>query len=222
MKTIKLLSIAVLISTTSVVFAQKTKVKKGDFTELKGQTEVNVAWDYADAQARGGGPFAKWKAQPESDWVKAIVDRKNQNEAGKGDNWKSRWEAAKSESFPTEFETKMAKIWDGCSVKQGLEDAKYTLHIRVTYVDPGYSTGTGATDAFLSAIIEVRETGTENVTSSATMEMIKGSSGAKYIPGMAGKVAGGVEGATFEKRLGMSYEKMAKSLYNKVLKKAFK
>lgn len=222
MRTIKLFTTAVLIAATSVAFAQKTKITKGDFKELKGQTEVNVAWDYADAQARGGGPFAKWKAQPEADWVQAIVDKKNEKEAGKGDDWKKRWETAKENNFPSSFETKMAEMWEGALVKRGLDNAKYTLHCRPTYLDPGYSTGTGATDAFLSVIIEVRETGTENVISSATMEMIKGASAAQYIPGVGGAIAGGVEGATFEKRLGESYEKMAKSLYAKVLKKAFK
>ena len=222
MKTLKLLGTAVLIAATSTAFAQKTKVQKGDFSELKGQKEVNVTWDYSGAEARGGGPFAKWKAQPETDWVQAIVDKKNEKEAGKGDDWKKRWEAAKDGPFPSNFETKMAEEWKGTLVKRGLDNAKYTLNIRVTYMDPGYSTGTGATDAFLSGIIEVKETGTDNVISSLTMDQIKGASAAKYIPGVGGAIAGGIEGATFEKRLGESYEKMAKSLYRKVLKKAFK
>lgn len=222
MKTVKLLSTAVLIAATSVAFAQKTKVKKGDFTELKGQDKVNVTWDYSEAEARGGGPFAKWKAQPESEWLQKIVDKKNEKEAGKGDDWKKRWEDAKTGPFAGNFETKMAEMWEGALVKRGLDDAKYTLNIKVTYLDPGYSTGTGATDAFLSAIIEVKETGTDNVTSYLTMEQIKGASAAKYIPGVGGAIAGGIEGATFEKRLGESYEKMAKSLYKKVLRKAFK
>lgn len=222
MKTLKLFAVAFLVAATTGAFAQKTKITKGDFTELKGQKEVNVAWDYADAQARGGGPFAKWKAQPETDWVQAIVDKKNEKEAGTGDDWKKRWETAKANNFPSSFETKMAEMWKGALVKRGLDNAKYTLHFRPTYLDPGYSTGTGATDAFLSVIIEVRETGTENVISSATMEMIKGQSAAQYIPGIGGAIAGGIEGATFEKRLGESYEKMAKSLYAKILKKAFK
>jgi hypothetical protein len=52
------------------------------------------------------------------------------------------------------------------------------------------------------------------------MDQIKGASAAKSIPGMA--VVAAIEGMTFEKRLGESFEKMAKSLYAKVLKKAFK
>lgn len=218
MKTIKLIALAVLVSAASNVLAQKTKVTQGDFTELKGQTEVNVVFDYSEAQARGGAPFAKWKAQSESDWLQQIVDKKNEKEAGKGDDWRKRWEAAKAGPFPGSFETKMAELWEGASVKRGLDGAKYTIRIKVTYMDPGFSMGVSASDAYLSAIIEVVEGG--NVTSSLTMDQIKGASAAKSVPGMA--VVAAIDGMTFEKRLGESYEKMAKSLYKKVLKKAFK
>jgi len=220
MKTIKLLTTAVLMAATAVAFAQKTKITKGDFKELKGQTEVNVVWDYSEAQARGGAPFAKWKAQPEQDWLQQIVDKKNEKEAGTGDDWKKRWEAAKPGNFESSFETKMAEMWEGALVKRGLDNAKYTIRVKVTYMDPGYSIGVSASDAWLSGIIEVVETGNDNVSSSLTMDMIKGASAAKNIPGMA--VVAAIEGATFEKRLGESFEKMAKSLYAKVLKKAFK
>ncbi len=52
------------------------------------------------------------------------------------------------------------------------------------------------------------------------MDQIKGASAAKSIPGMA--IVAAIDGMTFEKRLGESFEKMAKSFYAKVLKKAFK
>ena len=111
-------------------------------------------------------------------------------------------------------------MWQGATVKRGLDNAKYTIRIKVTYMDPGYSMGVSASDAWLSAIIEVVETGSDNVSSSLTMDQIKGASAAKSIPGMA--VVAAIEGMTFEKRLGESFEKMGKSLYAKVLKKAFK
>ncbi|MFM1874658.1 MAG: hypothetical protein RL266_395 [Bacteroidota bacterium] len=209
-----------LMAATSIAFAQKTKITKGTFSELKGQTEVNVVWDYSGAQVRGGAPFATWKAQPEADWLKQIVDKKNEKEAGTGDDWEKRWQAAKPASFESSFETKMAELWKGALVKRGLDKAKYTIRIKVTYMDPGFSMGVSASDAYLSGIIEVVETGTDNVVSSLTMDQIKGASAAKSIPGMA--VVAAIEGATFEKRLGESFEKMAKSLYDKVLKKAFK
>ena len=220
MKTIKLFALAVLVSASSTVLAQKTKVTKGDFKELKGQTEVNVVWDYSEAQVRGGSPFANWKALPEAEWLQKIIDKKNEKEAGTGDDWKKKWEAAKPGAFEPSFETKMADMWKGATVKRGLDNAKYTIRIKVTYMDPGYSVGVSASDAWLSGIIEVVETGTDNVTSSLTMDQIKGASAAKSIPGMA--VVAAIEGMTFEKRLGESFEKMAKSLYAKVLKKAFK
>jgi len=220
MKTIKLIALAVLVSASSSVLAQKTKITKGDFKELKGQTEVNIVWDYSEAQVRGGSPFAKWKALPEAEWLQKIVDKKNEKEAGTGDDWNKKWEAAKPGSFEPSFEVKMADMWKGATVKRGLDNAKYTIRIKVTYMDPGYSVGVSASDAWLSGIIEVVETGTDNVISSLTMDQIKGASAAKSIPGMA--IVAAIEGMTFEKRLGESFEKMAKSFYAKVLKKAFK
>lgn len=220
MKTIKLFASMAFMAATTVAFAQKTKITKGSFSELKGEKEVNVVFDYSQAEVAGGAPFASWKPQPEADWLQKIVDKKNEKEAGTGDDWKKRWEAAKPNNFESSFETKTAEMWEGTLVKRGLDNAKYTLRVKVTYMDPGYSIGVSAADAWLSAIIEVVETGTDNVSSSLTMEKIKGASAAKSIPGMA--VVAAIEGATFEKRLGESFEKMGKSLYAKVLKKAFK
>ena len=221
MQPIKLFVLAVLVSAASNVVAQKTKITSGTFSELKGQTEVNVVWDYSEAQVRGGSPFAKWKALPEAKWLQKIVDKKNEKEAGTGDDWNKKWEAAKPGSFEPSFEIKMAEMWKGATVKRGLENAKYTIRVKVTYMDPGYSVGVSVSDAWLSGIIEVVETGTNNVSSSLTMDQIKGASATKGMGG-AFAVVSAIDGATFEKRLGESFEKMAKSFYAKVLKKAFK
>lgn len=220
MKTIKLFALAALIAVSGNAFAQKIKITTGTFSELKGQTEVNVVWDYSQAQVRGGSPFANWKALPEAEWLQKIIDAKNEKEAGTGDDWKKKWEAAKPGPFETNFEIKVAELWEGVSCKRGLTNAKYTIRVKVTYMDPGYSVGVSASDAWLSGIIEVVETGTDNVSSSLTMDMIKGASAANNIPGMA--VVAAIDGLTFEKRLGESFEKMGKSLYLKVLKKALK
>ena len=78
-----------------------------------------------------------------------------------------------------------------------------------------------SSDAWLSGIIEVVETDSGNVVSSLTMDEIKGAQAGSGSPGAFGAIAT-ISGLTFEKRLGESFEKMAKSLYAKVLKKAFK
>jgi hypothetical protein len=220
MKTIKLTMLAALMVATTTVFAQKIKITQGTFAELKGQKEVNVVFDYSQAQARGGAPFANWKAQSEAAWLKQIVDKKNEKEAGTGDDFNKRWQAAKPGAFEPNFEIKLAELWEGVTAKRGMTSAKYTIRIKVTYMDPGFSMGVSASDAWLSSIIEVVETGTDNVSSSLTMDMIKGASAANNIPGMA--VVAAIDGMTFEKRLGESFEKMGKSLYAKVLKKALK
>ncbi|MGB0368366.1 MAG: hypothetical protein ACPGU4_00950 [Flavobacteriales bacterium] len=217
MKTIKLLTTALLIGATSVAFAQKTKISTGDFTELKGQTEVNLVFDYSELECVGGAPFSK-KKKPESEWVEEMRTKKNNKEAGTGDDWVKRWNTAKTASFEPNFEIKMSEMWKGTTVKRGLDNAKYTLVIKVLYTDPGFSIGVSSSDAWLNADISVVETGSDKAISSLSMTGIKGASATKSIPGMPVDIGG----MTFEKRLGESYEKMAKSLYKKVFKKAFK
>jgi hypothetical protein len=217
MKTIKLFTAALLIGATSVAFAQKTKITAGDFSELKDQKEVNVVFDYSKLECVGGSPFSK-KPKPEAEWIAETVAKKNEKEAGTGDDWAKRWEAAKAGAFEPNFETKMAEEWKGTMVKRGLDNAKYTLVVHVLYTDPGFSIGVSSADAWLDVAVDVVETGSDKPISSLTMSKIKGASATKNIPGMPVDIGG----MTFEKRLGESYEKFAKSFYRKVLKKAFK
>jgi len=222
MKTIKLFAVAALLSATTVAFGQKTKITKGTFSELKDQKEVNLVFEYSDLECVGGAPFSK-KPKPEAEWLEEIKTKKNEKEAGTGDDWVKRWNTAKTDAFEPNFEIKISEVWKGALVKRGLDNAKYTLVVHILYTDPGYSIpGVSSADAYLSAGIDVVETGSDNVISSLTMERIKGASAGKYIPGIGGAIAGAIDSATFEKRLGESYEKMARSFYGKVLKKAFK
>lgn len=217
MKTIKLFAVAALLSATTVAFAQKTKISTGTFSELKGQTEVNLVFDYSALECVGGAPFSK-KPKPEAEWLEEMKNKKNEKEAGTGDDWVKRWNTAKTAAFEPNFEIKMSEEWKGTTVKRGLDNAKYTIVIKVLYTDPGFSIGVSSSDAWLDAEISVVETGSDKTSSSLTMTKIKGASATKSIPGMPVDIGG----MTFEKRLGESYEKMAKSFYRKVLKKAFK
>lgn len=221
MKTIKLLALAASVAISGSVFAQKIKITQGTFAELKGQTEVNVVFDYSELTCAGGAPFASTKPKPEAEWLGAIVLKKNEKEAGTGDDFKKRWEAAKPGPFESSFEVKLAEDWTGVTCKRGLNNAKYTFVVKLRYADPGFSMGVSTADAWLSATIELVETGTKTVSSSLTMDQIKGAQAGSNAPGGFGMIAA-VGGLTFEKRLGESFEKMGKSLYGKVLKKALK
>ena len=221
MKTIKLFVLAASVAFSGSAMAQKIKITQGTFSELKGQTEVNVVFDYSELTCAGGAPFASGKPKPEAEWLGEIVTKKNEKEAGTGDDFKKRWEAAKPGPFESGFEVKLAEEWKGVTCKRGLSNAKYTIVIKVRYADPGFSMGVSTADAWLSTTIEVVETGSKTVSSSLTMDMIKGAQAGSGAPGGFGVVAA-IGGLTFEKRLGESFEKMGKSLYNKVLEKAFK
>jgi len=62
---------------------------------LKGQSEVNLVFDYTGLECVGGAPFSK-KKKPEAEWIKEMKDKKNEKEAGTGDDWVKRWETAKT------------------------------------------------------------------------------------------------------------------------------
>ena len=106
MKTIKLFALAVLVAATSNAFAQKTKISKGDFSELKDQKEVNIVYDYSKLECVGGAPFSK-KPKPENEWLEEIKNKKNEKEVGTGDDWVKRWHTAKTDAFEPNFAVKL-------------------------------------------------------------------------------------------------------------------
>src|SRR5690606_1491496 len=80
-KIIILASFGVLIGFAS--FAQKIKVTSGDLGFLKGQTTINVEYNYDNM---GVGKFDK-----EEDYINQKVEDYNKKEAGRGDKWKESW-----------------------------------------------------------------------------------------------------------------------------------
>ncbi len=89
----KKLLFTVLMSATTLVFAQSMRVESGDFKFLKDQTEFNVKFDFKDAT------FYKEKMD-EEDFINKRVGEiskdKGEAEAGK---WLKDWEYSKKESF---------------------------------------------------------------------------------------------------------------------------
>ena len=57
MKRISYLKVMLLIAVSGSTYAQKTKITKGDFSELKDHNEVNVVFKYDKLECVGGAPF---------------------------------------------------------------------------------------------------------------------------------------------------------------------
>lgn len=121
---------AVLIGFVATASAQKLKVESGDFSFLKGQTELKVVMDYSTAT------FYKEKMSHEeyiAKRKKEIGDDKGKKEA---DKWAADWEHSKENTFVEKFLASMNKNMD---IKASEDvDSKYTLIVETVWIYPGW------------------------------------------------------------------------------------
>ncbi len=121
---------AVLIGFVASASAQKLKVESGDYSFLKGQTELKVVMDYSKAT------FYKEKMSHEeyiAKRKKEIGDDKGSKEAEK---WAADWEHSKENTFVEKFLASMNKNMD-IKASEGA-DSKYTLIVETVWIYPGW------------------------------------------------------------------------------------
>jgi hypothetical protein len=119
------------------IFAQK--ITSGTFTELKGQSVVNIQYDYTNLMV---GKMA------EKDYIaKGTADR-NKKKEGTGDTWAEAWQNDKTSRFQPTFEKYMNLVLNTIGIKVLEEtDPKYTLVVHVTFIEPGFQSGVGPSKA---------------------------------------------------------------------------
>ncbi len=128
------------------------KLKSGDLKVLKGQSVLNIQYDYS--QMKVGKKSA-------DDYVADGIAERNKKKAGSGDEWAAKWNSDKSERFQPTFEKNFNDKTSvaGTTVKDGAADAKFTLIVRVTFFEPGFQSGVGVSKAAsLNMSIDVVET----------------------------------------------------------------
>lgn len=114
--------------------AQKIRTESGDLSFLKGQTELNIKYDFSDFQVGG---FAS-----EGEYKKKKIKEYNEKEKGRGDTWENSWERDKKERFPNKFEELFDKGLTGkIHAAQNNEKATYTLIVKTTFIEPGFNVG---------------------------------------------------------------------------------
>jgi len=135
MKIIKTVFIALLVLGMTTVQAQKIKVKSGDLSFLKGQTEVLVQFDYSE--------MAVGKFDKEEDYVAKKVEEYNKAEAGRGDNWKENWIADRKTRFQPKFDELINKYTSkvNCDFDETNENASYIMIVKTTFTEPGWNIG---------------------------------------------------------------------------------
>ncbi len=141
-----LLLVAVVFSTA--LFAQKPT--KGSFATLKGITEYNLVFDYENLKVD--------KFKTEEDFLKDKMEKRD--EKGTAENFKTSWfadrEAKYEPKFMECFNNSMKK--KGVTVQKDLTSAKYTMHVKTSWIYPGYNVGIVDQPAKLKVIISIYET----------------------------------------------------------------
>lgn len=183
-------------------YTQKLKVTSGDLKFLKGQTHINIEYDYDNM---GVGKFDK-----EEDYVTEKVEDYNKKEAGRGDEWKENWINDREERYEPKFEELINKNLEKFNAKVGeFPDATYTLVLKTTFTEPGFNVGVVRKNAYTD--YEVVFINNETQEEMATMTIVKS-------PGL------GAMGYDFDSglRIQESYAKAGKELGQYLAKNAFK
>ncbi|HPA30616.1 MAG TPA: hypothetical protein PLV14_03385, partial [Bacteroidia bacterium] len=115
---------------------------------LKGETKLNVVYDYSNM---GVGSFAK-----EEEYVAKKTREYNANEPGRGDSWAKSWVADRKNRFEPSFVelfNKKSPILIG-----EFPDAKYTMKVSTTFTEPGFNVYVTRKNASINLEITVYET----------------------------------------------------------------
>ncbi len=126
-------AIALLMLFSTSLFAGGVKVKSGSLSPLKSEKKILLKFDYSSFRV---GDMS------EADYVSKKVNEYNAKEPGKGDEWKKGWEGARMSRFQPKFTELFNKELDGKMIgSENAEDAKYTMVIKVAFIEPGFNVG---------------------------------------------------------------------------------
>ena len=130
------------------------KLKSGDVKLLKGQTSINLQYDYSS--------MAVGKFKTEDDYLKDKVADMNKKKAGSGDEWETKWKGDRESRFQPMFvknlNDELKKYQVTCAEKAA--DAKYTLIVHTTFTEPGFNAVVGGIrkNANVTLMVDLVET----------------------------------------------------------------
>jgi hypothetical protein len=165
-----LLVIGIFLASSASLFAQ-CKLTSGDIKVLKGQTMINVQYDYSK--------MAVGKFKTDDEYIDSKTKDMNKKKAGSGDEWAEKWKGDRQSRLQPAFEKmlNMALQHFNVSFRELASDAKYTFVVRTTFLEVGFSTfGYGPRkSAYISAVVDVIETANPaNVVASIEMKKEEG------------------------------------------------
>lgn len=170
-------------------FAQRFDVKSGGFEALKDIAEYNVTFDYDGMQIHG--------YESEAAFVKEKVEKRNDE---KGEKFERDWYADRAGKYEPRFIEYFNSRFEESEVKATRNpQANHTMHVKTTWLYPGYGIGVGGEPAKISAVVTVFETANPS----------------KILLSVYFDKAIGLENKNYNKpgdRISGAYEKLAKNL----------
>ena len=125
----------VLFLCTAPLLAQELKLKSGSLEFLKGEKNLNLEYVY-DGLTVG--------KEAEQNYINSKVAEMNKKEAGKGDQWLAGWKGDRERRYQPKFEELLNKQFTEkkADLQAGKNpEAKFTLVLKTTVLEPGFNVG---------------------------------------------------------------------------------
>ncbi len=154
MKAYRTLSVLVIVLVSLTSFGQKIKVTSGNLSDLKGETEVRIEYDYSNL---GVGKY-----DVEEEYINDKVAKMNKDEEGAGDKWKEAW----FNDRPTRYEVKFEELFSehAAFLKSGKDvESDLAMNIHTTFIEPGYNVGVSRKPALINLEVSFLKGGEELV-----------------------------------------------------------
>ncbi len=140
------LLIALVLTSVSVLNAQKIKLIDGDLSPLKSEKSITLAFSYDNMKV---GRFNR-----DEDYINSRTEDLNKKETGRGDSWAKSWVADRN----ARFEPKFTELYEKYSVLAPNQNAKYTLIFKTTFTEPGFNVGVMKKNALIDGEAWIVET----------------------------------------------------------------
>jgi hypothetical protein len=135
----------VLMSFSLGTMAQKIKVASGKIKDLAGIEKIRIEYDYSDL---GVGKF-----DVEEEYIAEKVADYNEDEAGKGDQWREAWFNDRPTRYEPKFEELFSKYAAFLESGQNV-DSEVVMQVHTTFIEPGFNVGVARKPASIN--LEVR------------------------------------------------------------------
>jgi hypothetical protein len=146
-------SLALLVlglTLTVAATAHRPKIMDGTLASLKGVTELNIQFVYADMCL---GPEGK----TEADYLKRREEELNMRDPGKGTQWARDWIDDRSRLYEPAFMEHFNKMSKGIQLLRA-PGAKYTMIFKTIHTEPGFNAVVVDHAALITAEVFIVET----------------------------------------------------------------